>query len=223
VDGYKLSKHRAIILPQAPYLPAKMTDALLEWVRNGGTLICTGVPGVWTPYGEDDMRLVNQVFGKSRITDTDHGRWRWKWELIDRRPDVDAVKKDASGNVEIAQAHYGKGTVLIATTGFDAPDDRKRFYDILNNAIRQRPARCAHDSFELTIRTGGGGRYLCVLNPDTRETREDEVFVAGSFGRCMDLGVGSGAPLPVEVQNAETRFKLRLHPGESTIVSLSAK
>ena len=79
---------------------------------------------------------------------------------------------------------------------------------------------CAHDSFELTIRTGKGGRYLCVLNPDTRDIREDEVIVAGLFPVAWIWELVPACRCQFK-QNAETRFKLRLHPGESTIVSLS--
>jgi hypothetical protein len=219
-DGYKLSKHRAIILPQGPYLPPKMTDALLDWIRGGGTLIATGVPGIWTPYGEEDMRLVNQVFGKSQVTDLDHGRWRWKWQLLERRPEVEFATNDASGTVSLARARYGKGTVLVATNGYDSADARKQFYKALDGAIGKRPASCSHDAFELTIRTGKKGRYLCVLNPDTREVREDDVAVQGRYAGSKDLGIGSGVRLPLQAKDGETRFKLRLHPGESTIIEL---
>jgi hypothetical protein len=219
-DCYQLSKHRAIILPQAPYLPAAMTDALLAWVREGGTLICTGLPGIWTPYGENDLRLLNQVFSKREMIDTDHGTWHWKWQLLERQPEVQFVSNDASGNVQLAEARFGKGTVLIATNGFDASDDRQQFYHVLDRAIGKRSVRCAHDAFELTIRSGKGGRYLCVLNPDTREIHKDELIVQGSYRDCQDLGIGSGAPLPVHNVDGETRFKLRLHPGESTMIGL---
>ncbi len=220
-DGYQLSKHRVIILPQAPYLPTAMTDALLAWVRNGGTLISVGVPGIWTPYGESDLRLVNQVFGKSQVSDLDHGKWRWKWQLRERRPEIETVSSDAAGNVTMARARYGKGTVLIATNGFDASDSRKQFYSALDRALGQRPARCSHDAFELCTRSGSNGRFLCVLNPDTRETREDNVIVQGSYPASRDLGVGSGVPMPGVVRNGETQFKLRLRPGESTVIALA--
>jgi hypothetical protein len=219
-DGYELSKHRVIILPQAPYLPVAITDALLAWVRKGGTVISAGVPGIWTPYGEDDLRLVNEVFGKSRVTDTDHGKWRWKWELLERRPGIETLSKDADSNVLLARARHCQGSVLIATNGFDSPEDRKQFYHSLDAAIGQRPVSCAHDAFELTLRAGKSGRYLCALNPDTREIREDALTVAGNFRGSEDMGIGIGVPLPVDVRDGETRFKLRLHPGESTVIHL---
>src|SRR3954470_13660140 len=71
-------------------------------------------------------------------------------------------------NVLLARARHGKGAVLIATNGFESPDDRKQFYHSLDGAIGQRTASCANDAFELAIRSGNSGRYLCVLNPDTR-------------------------------------------------------
>jgi hypothetical protein len=222
-DGYKLSKHRVIILPQAPYLPAKMTDALLEWVHNGGTLICTGVPGIWTPYGEDDMRIVNRVFGKWRATDTEPGKWKWKLEPPVSNSGGTNKDNTPSFSAEVIQTSYGKGSVVIAPGGFETPENREQFYNALDRAIGRRPARCANDSFELTIRAGGSGRYLCVLNPHTRDIREDAVIVAGHYAHCVDLGVGSGVPLPASVQGDETRIKLRLHPGESTILQLSAE
>jgi hypothetical protein len=219
-DGYDLSKHRVIILPQAPYLPAAMTDALLAWVRNGGTLISVGVPGIWTPYGEDDLRLINEVFGKSQVADMDHGKWRWKWQLLERRSGVESVSNDAAGNVLLARASHGKGVVLIATNGFDSPDDLKQFYRLLDGTIGRRPASCAHDAFELAIRSGKGGRYLCVLNPHAREIREDVLTVAGNYRGSEDMGIGAGVPLPVDVGDGATHFKLRLHPGESTVIHL---
>ena len=219
-DGYELAKHRAIILPQAPYLPAAMTDALLKWVRDGGTLICTGIPGIWTPYGEDDLRLVNTVFGKSQVADASHGMWRWQWKLVEQRPGVDQLSKDSDGYVRISRARYSKGQVLIASSGFDSDDDRQVFYQSLDASIGKRPAHCGNDSFELAIRTGNGGRYLCVLNPDTRHVREDEVIVQGAYPHSEDLGVGSGVPLPVATRDGESHFKLRLHPGESTAILL---
>jgi hypothetical protein len=196
-----------------------MTDALMSWVRKGGTLISAGVPGIWTPYGEDNLGLVSEVFGKSQVSDIDHGKWRWKWHLHERRPGVKTIQDDAAGNVLLAQARYGQGAVLIATNGFDSPD-QQQFYQALDAAIGQRPARCVHDAFELTIRSGNDGRYLCVLNPDTRGTREDQLIVTGKYAGIEDLGIGSGVSISADLRDGETRFNLRLHPGESTVLLL---
>jgi len=120
----------------------------------------------------------------------------------------------------LARARHGKGAVLIATNGFESPDDRKQFYHSLDGAIGQRTASCANDAFELAIRSGNSGRYLCVLNPDTRGIREDSLSVAGNYRGSEDMGIGAGVPLPVGVRDGATHFKLRLHPGESTVIHL---
>ena len=79
----------------------------------------------------------------------------------------------------------------------------------------------ATNSFELVLREDKHeNRYLFVLNPHTRESRQDDLTLAGRFSRCTDLGIGSGVPLPLSLNDSETRFTLRLHPGEGTVISL---
>src|SRR5207248_2429224 len=79
----------------------------------------------------------------------------------------------------------------------------------------------ATNSFELVLREDKHeNRYLFVLNPHTRESRQDDLTLAGRFSRCTDLGIGSGVPVPAYLKNSETRFTLRLHPVGGTEISL---
>lgn len=223
-DGYPLNKHKVIILPQAPYLPEAMTDLLLDWVRQGGTLVSIGVPGIWNPYGQDDLRLVTRVFGPSRVTDAQPGKWEWVWEPTDVNPATEMIRDKGTGKVVTARTRYGKGTVLMVPRDFDAPPARDLFYRAIDAAIVHRPARCTKDSFELVLRQDAQGRrYLFVLNPHTRQTREDEVILAGPYARCIDLGVGSGVPIPAAVRPDATTMKLRLEPGEGTVIALTSR
>jgi hypothetical protein len=221
LDGYSLDKHQVIILPQAPCFPAGLTECLLAWVKRGGTLISIGVPGIWDPYGHDDGRLVNQVFGPSQVRDDQPGKWKWDWQLEHPLPAAVWTTNDSSGSVLASLAIFGKGRVLVSSGPFDGPDLRERFYQVLDSAIGQKPAACEHDLFELVLREDRRGhRFLFVLNPHTRELREGEVVIAGSFSHCLDLGIGSGLPVPTSVTGAETRLRLLLHPGEGTVISL---
>lgn len=214
-------KSRVIILPQAPYLPESPTDILLAWVRQGRTLISVGMAGIWNPYGQDDLTLVTQVFGNSKITDQKPGRWQWKWQLFEANPRARVLGKDGQGDPSVVRAQYGKGTVLVCTSGYLSQERQDIFYKTLDNAIGQRPARCQNDLFELVVRVDvKDHRYLFVLNPHTREIREDEVVVAGNYPKSVDLGVGSGVALPARIKDQETRFTLRLHPGEGTVIAL---
>ncbi len=221
LEGYSLKQHRVIILPQAPYLPEPMTGRLLKWVKEGGTLISLGLPGIWNPYGQDDLRLVTQVFGASRVTDKEPGKWKWSWAITRTNTHVLRQIRDANGRLQAALASYGKGRVLVATGAFQGSELQALFYAVLNQGMASKPADCEPDSFELVLRADDHGRrYLFALNPHTRDTREDQITVAGQFARCMDLGVGSGVPVPVSLQPGQTSFRLRLHPGEGTVISL---
>ena len=218
-DGYALKQHHVIILPQAPYLPAEMTDRLLDWIRAGGTLISFGVPGIWNPYGQEDLRLITKVFGRSTVTDQKPGEWQWSWKPLGANPRDEWVKDEAK-TIVAARAKFGRGTMLVSTAGYKSAELQRLFYNTLNSAMR-RPATCAQDSFELVLRRDShGGRFLFVLNPDTRRTREDEIILATGCSSCIDLGVGTGVAAPVSVQKDVTRFRLRLHPGEGTVVAL---
>jgi hypothetical protein len=222
LDGYSLKQHKVIILPEAPYLPPGMTDRLLAWVKAGGTLISFGVPGIWTPYGAKDFRLVTEAFGPTEVTDEQPGQWKWLWRIAGTGPQPIRQIKDSGGKLAAALVSLGHGRVLVSTGSFDTPELRSLFYDALNRGIGQRPAACRRDSFELVLREDRlGRRYLFVLNPHTRDVREDQVTVAGRFLHCVDLGVGSGVPVPGRVGDDQTQFQLRLHPGEGTVISLA--
>jgi hypothetical protein len=221
LEGYALKQHRVIILPQAPYLPQPMTDRLLKWVKEGGTLISLGLPGIWNPYGQDDLRLVSQVFGPSRVTDDQPGKWKWHWEIAQPNAKGLRLLSDANGRLLGAVSSYGKGRVLISTGPFQGPELQQLFYEVLDRGMGPKPADCAQDSFELVLRADEHDRrYLFALNPHTRDTREDQITVAGHYTHCLDLGVGSGVPVPVSFQKGATSFRLRLHPGEGTVIAL---
>jgi hypothetical protein len=199
-----------------------MTDHLLAWVKAGGTLISLGVPGIWTPYGRKDLRLVTEAFGPTEVSDEQPGQWKWAWRIVRNGPSVVRQVDDGAGNLTAALATLARGRVLVSTGPFNTPELQSLFYHALNLGIGRRPAACQRDAFELVLREDRRGhRYLFALNPHTRDIREDQVTVAGRFLHCVDLGVGSGVPVPGRVADDQTQFQLRLHPGEGTVISLA--
>jgi len=217
-DGYALQKHQIIILPQAPYLPAQMTPRLLDWVKRGGTLISFGVPGIWNPYGRDDLSLVKKVFGNGEVIDQRPGQWQWSWTPLQPNPRAEWFTN--ANTIVAARAGFGRGRVLISTGVYKNPELQTLFYRTLDQAMR-RPAVSAENRFELVLRTDPQAhRYLFALNPHTREPREDEIVLAGSHSSCIDLGIGSGVAVPASVKSNETKFRLRLEPGEGTVIAL---
>src|SRR5207245_10391306 len=173
--------------------------------RQRGTSMSLGVPGIWNPYGERDLRLVNEVFGQSEVKDEEPGKWKWWWRIAQPSPKLSWQVTDANKKLTAALATCGKGRLLVSTGTFNDSELKARFYETLDLAIGKRPANCATNAFELVSREDKRGqRYLFVLNPHTRETRQDEIILAGRFAHCRDLGVGSGVPLPVSVTKSET-------------------
>jgi len=222
LDGYDLHQHKVVILPEAPYLPEIMTARLSEWVRSGGTLISFGVPGVWNPYGKDDLHLINEAFGRSSVRDVDPGKWKWEWQILQANTRIEWQLRGTNEAVSCAVARFGKGRILVcAISSFGSEELRTRFYETVDKAIGARPAFGEKDTFELVLREDGQKRlFLSALNPHTREIRTDKISVRGQFLHPVDLGVGSGVPLPVRQNGGVTTFSLRLNPGESTMISL---
>lgn len=68
-----LTKYSVIVLPDVTCLSAKETDILAEWVRQGGSLICTGRTGQYDETGKKRPepvldKLIADTRGKGRIT-----------------------------------------------------------------------------------------------------------------------------------------------------------
>ena len=222
LDGYSLKQHKVIILPEAPYLPAKVTDRLLAWVKAGGTLISLGLPGIWTPYGQTDLRLVTAAFGPNEVSDEQPGKWKWAWQIACADPSAVRRINDGSGKLSAALAALGRGRILVSAGAYNSPALQSILYEVLNRVVGRLPATCETNAFELVLREDCHGKqFLFVLNPHTREVREDRVTLAGRFSHCMDLGVASGVPSPVSLASEQTQFQLRLHPGEGTVISLA--
>ena len=219
-DHYDLSKHKVIILPQAPYLPAAITDKLLAWMKRGGTLVALGVPGIRTPHGKDDLRLVTAAFGKVEVQDREPGKWKWDWQLLEKKAGVETFPN--GGKTAAAAAPYGKGRIVVAAENYEPEPLRKLLFASIDRAIGTRPASCARDAFELVLREDSRKhRYLFALNAQTREIRQDTITLTGSYRHCADLGVGSGTPVPQSCKDGRTTFDLRLHPGEGTVIELN--
>jgi hypothetical protein len=222
LDGYALSQHKVVILPEAPYLPEEMTARLIKWVKSGGLLVCLGPAGAWTPYGFEDGRLMSEAFGKSSVSDTGTGTWDWRWVMESKSKNILWQTNSQTGDLIAALARLGKGRVLMSASTFDEPALQQKLFEILDRAMGAREVSSEKNAFELVVREDKRGhKYLFVLNADTRAIREDTIRLGGKVSCCVDLGIGSGVPVPlVKGDPGMTTFKLRLHPGEGTVVAV---
>ncbi|MFA5865059.1 MAG: alpha-amylase family protein [Phycisphaerae bacterium] len=198
-----LSAFRAIILPYAPYFPKELSEKLLEWVRSGGTLICSGVPGIYDPYGFDDATLVRKVFGSGfKYTYRgDDENWRWELHLASDNLTSKVIAKEAGPPIAV-KASFGQGEVLLSGEAFSATPHQRRlqtlFYDALERAIDFPTAASDHHRFELVAREDPQGRrFLFIVNPSPRELAVDYVTVDGEYDRVVDLGIGGHCRVPI--------------------------
>ena len=196
-----LSGFRAIILPYATYFPKGLAEKLLAWTKAGGTLIASGVPGVYDAYGFEDPALVRGVFGKAL-------QWRyagdndvWRWELTVAEGDTSIEVLGGPGAFLVAKA-LAKGRMLISATPFtDGPNQRKLqavLADALERAIGRPAASGDRHRFEMVTRADANGqRYLFITNPALRAAAMDYVTVDGVYKQIIDLGVGSHCTVPL--------------------------
>jgi hypothetical protein len=98
---------------------------------------------------------------------------------------------------------------------------RTALFQAIDSIIGTRAAACGNDKFELVMRDDKHRhRYLFVLNPHTREVRQDRIILAGNYKKAVDFGVGSGVPIPVLRSNDTSIVELRLPPGDGTAIEL---
>ena len=249
-----LKPYRVLILPPQrgdgrrktymPHYPKGLDQALLDWMKTGGTLIASGVPGLTDHYGFENGQLMKAVFGKKvsyRYTgEKGHPSWRLTVHTEDPR-ECKLLLRDAEP--KIISAPYGKGRLLVSA---EPLLDRKLIHRqmqsillrTLDGAIDMPTAVSRNHRFEMVMRGAADGqRYLFIINPDLHDRLEDQVTIRGKYRQVIDLGISSICTVPLVprkpvVANFEdtnphaqsvaqsSSFFIRLQPGEGTVLKL---
>ena len=221
-DQHDLNQYKAILVPYGTHFPPGLTEALLAYIKQGGWVFCSGPAGVYDHYGRPLNQLLNETLGKCEpaYLSGDEQNWRWALNLKETKQSV-TVEAKTNGTPLIVSAKYGQGGVVVATAGFRTPQDNGIYYRLLHQAIGHRTAWCETDKLELVTRISNTGkRYLFALNTSPNKVAEDTVFVEGKFDSLTDLGVGRTFPVASWRQAGVTGFRLRLEPGDSTVIAL---
>ena len=188
-----------IMLPYTPYFPDGLAEKVLRWVQAGGTLISSGVPGVYDAHGFDRPELMDAVFGSQVRYEYsgDDDVWRWRLTLTDQPGSAAASELvgGSEGPLMIGK-EYGQGRVILtAHSCFATPHHRQlqaKLADVLEQAIGWPTAASDHHAFEMVTRQGENGeRYLFITNPSLTDTVMDYVTVDGEVSSVIDLGIGS--------------------------------
>ena len=201
-----------LIVPRGICLKPETSAMLLEWIKQGGTLIALLPPGMLNQYGQPDGRLMREIMGTDAGQFSDDFR---TWTAADTVAFADTVTL-ADGNT-LLQAPYGRGRLIIFTASEPLPTDAlvKRM-----EATTPRDFYSAGRGFRIVARESDDHLYLFVVNPDYYADREDRIILSGGYGNAVDLGCDAAFPVKTTFARGATALDLRLAPGEGTVVRL---
>ena len=218
LDGHaSLDDYRVLILPYAPYLSEEFSGQLTTWVQNGGALISFGPFGLMNQYGTPLPRgtsLFKQLFPDYRQT----GDGYFAYTLAGRtEPDEPGIAKKPFGKGQVIHLNrmssvYTQNAALKA-----AFDNELSAFDAL------KTADTANRDLKILVRKSkqGDDLYLCVCNQNVEAPVTADVSVKGTYRQALDITVPDWFPVPRTVEHDETVVKLRLEPGEWTMIQLS--
>ncbi|MCJ8331515.1 MAG: beta-galactosidase [Lentisphaeria bacterium] len=202
MDGTEsLDDYSALFLPYAISLADGLSDKLLSWIEQGGTLVMLMPAGVYDKYGNGDGQLLKTLFGDLGLTNAGDGQW---------------VSADVNAG-ELKTVSYGKGSCSLALTHPWFIHDA--IYELMSETVA-RDVWCDADRFELTLRENldDGMYYLFVLNPHYKDRLADTIHIAASVESCTDTSLG--LPLETQSEGDLTAMSIALGPGEGRVFAL---
>ena len=218
-----------IVVPAGLSLADGVSGMLRAWVRNGGYLVLAGPAGVYDSLGHEDNSLLNGLLGikgfeqASEAPEVTFHSKRFKlpgsvkpWRVKDGQHTGQTLAGDASGNPMAILGEFGKGKVLLFSFDVSKVEQfRPGFYSFIAERIRNPRVYSPQEEVELVLREDAEGRrHLTGINLDATQSVVCPVIVQGACERVVDLTVGRGLPVEVEVLTGMTSFVLDLHPGE---------
>lgn len=204
-----------LILPRGLCLKPKVSAILRTWIKRGGTLIALMPPGIYNQYGLPDKTLFNTIMGDVVFKLNNDLS-----QMIPSRIDEDktAIEKTEKKGCLLLKTEYGKGTFCVYTKSDPLPEEH------LLKLVKDNTKRDVFTEsgvFRVVLRESEQYLYLFVVNPDLYEQQEDVIVLAGSHPGAVDLGCDAAFPVKSTIGNDTTRFKLRLHPGEGTVIRVN--
>jgi hypothetical protein len=208
LDNYKL-----INVPNAPYLPDKFVEKLLEWVKKGGILLTTGPVGVMNELGVKSGKMPDEVLGA--------GQWTYekgKLSVKDGSPGLTVLAIDSSKQPALIEKDCGKGKVYMRLNTVNNESVNESISKIINQ-YAPRKFHGKDNRFHLVMRAGKKGElYLSVLNPDCYKQLDDEIVLEGEYKTIADISCNF--PILPEIRDGKTSFKLSLAPAEGVMIRI---
>jgi beta-galactosidase len=233
IDEYKL-----VYLAYPVMLKRETADRLKEYVRNGGTLVCEGLPayfgdrghvGTLQPnFGLDELfgarekyvefdpdlseQLVFEVNGK-----TIYGRYfRQDYELLSGK----AAGHYSNGNVAAVENFFGRGRTLLMGSfpgaGYylhHGAATKELFAGLLRMAGVAPQIATSDSTVQARLHQGEGGTHLWVTNPTRAEKKVTVTLTAGEFNSAEDVWGG------VSIAQSGRQFTMSV-PARDAVVAM---
>jgi hypothetical protein len=210
-----LSQYSAIVAPWAINVSGEAQDRLMSWVRDGGTLLCSGPFGLFDEWGKPTGGLMAAAFGPIDFAhDSDSGRWATR-------------DGDGPGGLGVISASLGRGKVICSLR----PIGQERRYSYLGETLADvlpGSPPVTHDvrhgdggGVELLLRRAvDGTSYLFCINLSVRDPAEGHLHIKGEWSEIRDISVEGGPMVPMVPGQRE--IPVLLQPGECICLELAS-
>jgi hypothetical protein len=206
-----LSEYTVLVLPYAPFMTEAFSRQLTGWVQRGGTLVAVGPFAVQDESGRclpAESSLFRTLFPELRK----EGRGDWDYGPAGAREPAMAVRP------------YGKGSLIYLNRPVDVFGRNPALAEPLAKLLARTAPRTAFApcaDLEIAVRDKPGGeKYLCLCNRNVETPLETTVTVQGAYRQALDVQIPGWFPVPAEVSRNQTLLKVRLDPGDFTLILL---
>jgi beta-galactosidase len=212
IDDVK--QYPAVYLPYPVMLKPESVKKLIEYVREGGTLISEGLPAYFGDHGK--VGTVQPNYGLDEVFGAKESYVEFTPDLLDNLTlDVlnrqiygryflqaytaaggTAVGKYKDGKIAAVEHQFGKGRALVIGTfpggGYYLHHDAagKAFFAGLLEWAKVSPKlKTDASGVQARLHSGAGGNYLYVVNPD-RKPRQIGISVPDAYSAGEDIWGG---------------------------------
>ncbi len=209
-----IRQYPAIYVPYPVMLKSESAKKLIEYVREGGTLISEGLPGYFGDHGK--VGTVQPNLGLDEMFGAKESYVEFTPDILDgltlkvRGAEIygryflqtytltggTGAGSYADGRVAAVEHSFGKGKALLIGTfpgsGYylhHSPAQKAFFAGLLDWAKVSQQLRTNAPGAQARLHTGAGGVYLYLVNPD-RTPRRIEVTLPSAYTAGEDVWGG---------------------------------
>ncbi|MCX6911149.1 MAG: hypothetical protein NTY01_24340, partial [Verrucomicrobia bacterium] len=220
-----LGDYNVLALGGATHLPNWLQDALLAWVENGGTLLCSGPPGFFEPWGRRLARLMWEVFGVDDArSESQNAAWRWRVDAARLKEGCVIMASDDAGAPLAIRTAHGRGEIVVSLAPFGEVKPLRDYWPWKLHERVKREIESPERNLYLDWRPTEHPRtfFAVAINLSPYAPVKTAVTVSGQFGRVLNLSADGGASaLPRETTEVSTTFPLELPPGGGAVLILA--